>query len=230
MAGTAQDPGVHRRLATAAGVASAVRASHSAVIASPRTPDPGPGVPPAPARGATPAAPVSRRSWPAPSASSPSRNSRRRSPDRPPRRGPGGPGAQRPTPGAGPRPGLGPRADWQTWNHRLGDPARGQIGSAGRGPRVVDQEAPFPGRARRRAGRLDPHRRHDQVAGEDRAACEQRDGFGPRLLPDARQHHRRERPHGPADRRRRSERVLHWQAASCFTSRSPRSAFKVRNG
>ena len=39
----------------------------------------------------------------------------------------------------------------------------------------------------------------------------QRDVCGPRLVPDARQHHRREGAHGPTDRRRGSKRVHHRQ-------------------
>ena len=40
-------------------------------------------------------------------------------------------------------------------------------------------QRPVPRRTWRRAGRLDPHHRHDQVAGKDCRACEQRDGLGP---------------------------------------------------
>ena len=38
---------------------------------------------------------------------------------------------------------------------------------------------PFRGELGDATGRFDPHDRHDQVAGQDRAAREQRDGFGP---------------------------------------------------
>jgi len=50
------------------------------------------------------------------------------------------------------------------------------VGSVRLAPRF---QWPVPRRARRCAGRLDPHRRHDQVAGQDRAAGQQRDGVRP---------------------------------------------------